>query len=120
MSVYATGRPITKKGAAAARKRKQAQLWYEKLSDAEKKAYVARRSKPAQHKANEKRDAHDRAKRNKYHRELTSKVHSAVKSGKMKKPAGDLEFHHTGKGATKGKWMSAVKNNRSKPRKRGR
>jgi len=120
MSVYATGRPITKKGAAAARKRKQAQLWYEKLSDAEKKAYVARRSKSAQRKANAKRDDKDRAKRNKYHRELTSKAHSAVKSGKLKKPAGDLEFHHTGKSGTKGRWLSAVANNRAKPRKPGR
>jgi hypothetical protein len=124
MSVLATGRPITRKGKKAARKRDQAQKWYANLSDEEKQAYVARRDKKAQRRANAKRDRKDRAKRNKYHRELTSAAHSAMKSGKLKKPAGDLQFHHTGaKGkrkGTKGVWLSARENNRRKPKKPGR
>ena len=120
MSVLATGRPITRKGKKAAKKRDQAQKWYANLSDEEKKAYVARRSKAAQRKANRKRDTKDRAKQNKYHREKTSPAHSAMKSGKLKKPASKLQFHHTGKSGTKGVFLTARENNRRKPKKPGR
>lgn len=126
MATLDTGRPITKKGAAAAKKRKQARSWYQRLSDKEKQAYVARRSKEAQRKADRKRLAKDRDGRNSYHRELTSKQHSLEKSGKMKQPKTckypgckrkDVQFHHTGSDPDRGKWYCALHNNRAKPTK---
>ena len=126
MSILRTGRPRTKKGAGAEEKRTSARKWYQKLSDAEKQAYVQRRSKGAQRKADRKRLAHDKGKRNTYHRTLTSKQHAAEKAGKLKQPAHcqypgctrtPVQFHHTGKDPLVGKWLCPVHNNRSKPTK---
>jgi FKBP-type peptidyl-prolyl cis-trans isomerase len=125
MATLDTGRPITKKGAKAAKKRKQAREWYQSLSDSEKKAYVRRRSRAAQRKADAKRLRKDRADRNEYHRTKTSPQHQAEKSGKMKQPkkcavcgsTENVQFHHTGKEPLRGRYLCAKHNNRSKPTK---
>lgn len=126
MSILMTGRPRTKKGAAAEKKRTSARQWYQKLSDGEKLDYVERRDKGAQRRADRKRLTHDKTKRNTYHRTLTSPQHAAETAGKMKRPRKcsypgcsrtDVQFHHTGKSAVVGRYLCAKHNNRSKPTK---
>jgi hypothetical protein len=129
MSVLNTGRPIKRKGKAAAAHRKSAQKWYANLSEAEKQAYIHRRSKSAQRKANAKRDRVDKADRTSYHKKLTSPQHAAEESGKLKQPKTcsypgcnrtDVQFHHTGSSPTRGRYLCAKHNNRAKPTKAGR
>jgi len=129
MAVQATGRPITKKGPAAARHRVSAQQWYARLSPAEKIAYVKRRSRSAQNDAEKRRFSKSRAKRNAYHKNLTSKEHSAEAQGKLKRPKvcsypgchrTDVQFHHTGTNPTRGRWLCAMHNNAQHAKKPGR
>jgi hypothetical protein len=126
MSTLNTGRPITKSGKGAAKKRTSARKWYQNLSDAEKQAYVQRRSKGAQRKADRKRLKSDKSKRNAYHRTLTSPQHAAEKAGKLKQPANcqypgcnrtPVQFHHTGSDPLEGKWYCARHNVRAIPKK---
>ena len=125
MPTLDTGRPIKRKGKKAAKKREQARSWYQSLSDTERDAYVARRSKSSQLKAERKRQRKDKVKRNAYHRELTSRQHAAEASGKMKQAhkcarcgsGKDVQFHHTGNQPTRGRYLCAKCNNRAKPTK---
>ena len=129
MAVQATGRPITKKGPAAARHRVSAQKWYASLSPAEKIAYVRRRSRAAQNAAEKRRYSKHHAQRNAYHRDLTSKEHAAEAQGKLKRPKTcaypgctrtDVQFHHTGTNPTRGRWLCAKHNDAQHAKKPGR
>jgi len=125
MATLDTGRPVTKHGHAAEKHRKSARKWYQELSDEEKAAYVQRRDKGAQRKADAKRLSKQRGKRNEYHRTKTSPQHAAEKSGKMKQAhkcavcgtTKDVQFHHTGKEPLRGRYLCAKHNNRAKPTK---
>lgn len=95
-----TGRPVTKKGKAAARHRAASRSEYQSLTPAERKARVAARDKEAQRKADAKRLAKDPEGRRSYHREQAK-----ARSKAPKKPANcqwpgcsstDIEFHHQG------------------------
>lgn len=93
------GRPATKTGAAAAKKRAAARKSYQSLPVEKRKAIVQNRDKEAQRKADAKRLASQRPERNKYHREQAKARSKAGKRpatcqapGCKNKP----EFHHQG------------------------
>jgi len=121
--VLRTGRPVTKKGAKAAKHRKAARQWYQDLPQAEKDAYVARRSKEAQRKADAKRYAKNPAKRKAYHKERTGPIAARIEKGELKPPTRcsrcgstkDVEYHH--RSDTRVVALCTKCNNRSKPSK---
>lgn len=94
------GRPITKSGAAAAKKRAAERKRYNSLPISERKALVQNRDKEAQRRASHKRDVEQRSERNAYHREQAQAKTKAPPRPKDCQWPGctrtDLEFHHQG------------------------
>jgi len=83
--VAKAGRPVTKKGKAAAKHRKASREEYQKLPDSKKKARVSSRSKEAQRKADSKRLSTQRSKRNAYHKADARATRSIPKGTKCAK-----------------------------------
>ncbi len=99
MPVAKTGRPATKRGSAAKKHRDASRKEYQSLPTAKKSARVTNRSKPAQRKADAKRLASQRTKRNEYHREQAAAVADVPKPTKCSVCGGtkNVERHHYGK-----------------------
>ena len=94
------GRPATKKGPAAERKRAASRKEYSSLPVAERKARVQRRDKDAQRAADARRYAKDKGERDAYHREQARAKSKAPKKPAMCQWPGcrrtDIQFHHQG------------------------
>lgn len=95
-----TGRPVTKRGSAAAKHRKASREEYQRLSAADKAKRVANRDKEAQRRADAKRLSSQKGKRNSYHREQAGAKRKAPPKPKTCTWPGcnrtDIQFHHQG------------------------
>jgi Asp-tRNA(Asn)/Glu-tRNA(Gln) amidotransferase A subunit family amidase len=94
------GRPVTKSGSAAAKKRAQSRKEYQSLTVAERKARVQNRDKEAQRRADAKRYAKSKGDRDAYHRDQAKAKTKAPPKPKACQWPGckrtDIEFHHQG------------------------
>ena len=94
------GRPATKTGAAAAKKRAAARKAYQALPLAKRKAIVQTRDKEAQRKGDAKRLAKSGPARNEYHRkQAQAKAKAPAKPSSCQYPGckrTDIQFHHQG------------------------
>lgn len=94
------GRPVTKTGAAAAKKRAKARKAYQSLPVAERKAKVQNRDKEAQKRADAKRYAKSKDERDAYHRDQArAKTKAPAKPKSCQWPgctSTNIEFHHQG------------------------
>lgn len=112
------GRPATKKGALAAKKRSRAREWYRKQTAAKKKEIYANQDREKQREGDARRYSKSKAKRDAFHKKH-SKTASLIKQGKMQKghkcarcgSTDNVQFHHYGESPKKGVWLCAKHNN---------
>jgi hypothetical protein len=99
------GRPPKNSGEKAERHRKQAREWYQRMSPEERRAYVQRRSKAAQRKADAKRDDNASPARKAYRKRAQAATAKAHKTAPPKPKtcqwpgckSTNIELHHQGK-----------------------